>query len=824
MAVAKSLYLRLYLEGLKVPIQSFHVSGGVGTHVQAMIGIPPMPLIHKIKPRTLVHVGMKTSKDAKWLQVFSGEYVSYRHSEDTANRQFQLSCVGFTNYWESTFQYFLNNLDPASFAATEYNSFTTASNAKETTVKDLPESDFGNFIVQLLTRNNCDVHQGLLSVINLMANTETQNGDLSKPRINLFHERAYGVLRLGERQFMLPDDNIKKFVQTRNMLWLINKTSISLGDYCSLGQIISVFLSMVHYDWVSIVAPSYSTRGDNPGTSASPGLDHFIPGIGNSGSPRSSVSQAALALNLPETSTRVQRDVVFKPKTFGAAPPGCNLFFPGMFDKFSGGRMFLQEPTRLQIRASAISLGSGLSSEARAFGVHTYNAPKVLQDVRRVEEASLSSPDEYHTAFNQGSDVQVDSKLRAHQVLVQDEAYGIDETVTGVIPAVQEIGFAEYTSLRPDIAKKMGLVDLSASQEERDILAELNAPGSTPEKDDKIMDAHSASATQSAEGHMDNYLAASAEYRLQLARAGVRAVEGLTGPLNFNPVAGFPSLVFTRTAIYAGDIFNVNHTADCQAQAFTSVTIGNVREVDLLPGAVIGTGREKALLREALTLTGTIDSKAATASKFSSDALKLFKTELGQEFDQDRFNTLVDGFDPTDRTPVPPAWVNTAYLSSSIGSKVYAPLLGSSKEHDGAMSLFELAARGATGWIGGADNFVVAANVVFLDYLLAADRQAFIARTTTRNIATLEEGMSKFLGFKAPSEAVADKSRGFETEDLAGGLLAKSAPASITVSAGVASTGYTMPDANIPVRKVRYDAVLRFVKLISGESRKGIRG
>ena len=820
MAIAKNLYLRLYMEGLKVPIQSFHVSGGVGTHVQALIGIPPMPLIHKLKARTLVHVGMKTSLNDKWLQVFSGEYVSYRHSEDTANRQFRLSCVGFTNYWESTFQYFLNNLDMMSFAAAEISSFQTASNSREASVAQLPESGFGNFIVQLLTRNNCDIHQGLLSVINLMANTETQNGDLNKPRINLFHERAYGTLRLGERQFVLPDDNIKKLVQTKNMLNLINKQSSSLGNYSSLGHLLSVFLSMVHYDWVSIVAPSYSDRGTNPGTSASPGLDYFIPGVGDSSAPRSTVSQSAINLGLAGASNRVQRDVVFKPKTFGAAPPGCNLFFPGMFDKFSGGRMLLQEPTRLQVRASAIPLGP--SQESFAFGVHTYNAPSVLQDVRKVEEASIA--DGFQTLAGIGVESSTEGKLRAHQVLVQDEASGIDETLTGVIPVVQELGYAEYTSLVPSIARKMGLSAPTGIGFEDDILQALKNPDAAPDEDDQIADAQSASATSSIVGEMDNYLAESAKYRLELARAGVRAVEGLTGPLNFNPVAGFPGLVFTRTAIYAGDVFNVNHTADCQAQAFTSVTLGNVREVDLLPGAVIGDGREKALLRSALLMAGTIDSKSVTASKFVSDAMLLFRTELGQSFDKDRFDRLVDGFDPTDRTPAPPAWTNSAYLSSSIGAQVYRPLLGSSSVHHGSMSLFELAARGEEGRVSGAENFVVAANVVFLDYLLASDRQAFIAKTTTRGIATLEEGMSKFLGFSAPSESVPDKSRGFETEDLAKGLLAMREDSSVAVSAGIANTGYTMPDANIPVRKVRHDAVLRFVNLVSGESRRGIRG
>ena len=136
--VAKRLKLRLFLEGVEVPVISAVVNAGVNTPATASIQVIPTDDIHRIKPRTLVHVffldlypsethfkseafledrdqprdkgrlgqAAQDGIDGNYRLLFAGEVIGYTFAKSMGQRQAVLQCMDFTTYWDAAKQYF----------------------------------------------------------------------------------------------------------------------------------------------------------------------------------------------------------------------------------------------------------------------------------------------------------------------------------------------------------------------------------------------------------------------------------------------------------------------------------------------------------------------------------------------------------------------------------------------------------------------------------------------------------------------------------------------------------------------------------------------
>ena len=236
---------RLYLDGQRVPIKSVSVSASENNHIQASIEIPPAPMVRTLKPRTVVHVFVKESRNDTFHLFFEGEYIGYRDTEEAGRKAFELQCIGFTNFWETVYQFFINKFSPASIGQHEVASFVSGGavgqGASVTSVNiTMPRDISGNYVVEALLRNGSDVQQALLGVIHLMANMAGgQNGDVYSPRINSQIEKAFVNLRLGERIFILPDEAIKSLVGLKNARAVIEQIAGTLADFSTLSGVLT---------------------------------------------------------------------------------------------------------------------------------------------------------------------------------------------------------------------------------------------------------------------------------------------------------------------------------------------------------------------------------------------------------------------------------------------------------------------------------------------------------------------------------------------------------------------------------------------------------
>lgn len=843
---ARRLHMKLYVAGLRVPVRSATVNGSPNSHVSAAIEIPPGPLATSIQPRTPVHVVVKKSVEEPYELLFEGEYVAYSLHEDTGSKGFVMQCVGLTNYWETIYQYFIEKLAPASVGGNEIATFVSGGPLNEprvmTAIPIATPQVFGDYVVQALTKDNRSVQVAIMNALSLMANmNDNQNGNVLSPRINSQIERAYVNLRLGERVAMLPDTAIEKLVDTSlDMQVLLQKFSGQLSGFATMASIVTTFLQLVYYDWVPLIAPPYTLRNTKPPEGTGGALDFFRPVAVKAGSSeggfrstRSSItslpdfgetiasaSQLSAADRTTLTAlskaqgkgrvfdvTHVQRDVVFKPKTFFLPPPTCNLVFPCQFDRFNASRAFLQEPTRLRLRVQGLP---GLDPAVNDFSSLSYYAPYALETA--LDREGLTSNDVASTAVLTEDLLKTEDKsavqVKRYETLISDPGGSIDENITGVVPAFEEMGFAEYASLYVDPKDRAGALGQEKAASTA-VFAELQE---LQEFLKKAREKHKVTTSANADVHQ--YMSYIAQYKLEVQRSAPRSINGVSGPYNPNLVLGFPALVFSKTAIFSGELVSLNHSLQAQGAATTTFSLGMVRELSLLPGVSIGTSDELSMLEEALIKVGQaeIDKAVVPTAESVKRAVRQVSADRESVLSKDRADILVDGFDPVDKFPDQPDWLSYLYRPTSIADEVYKPLLG-----DAVGSSLSLIPRSVDEG-GHVDNQVLAANIIYLRYLQADDRVAFADTLTKRPITTASQCLKDFLGLaKEPSDALPDRGSGPFMEDLTEGL-----GLGIPVKSQKAVADDAIIDPFSPFLKSQVEAVRQYVTIMS--KTKGFRG
>lgn len=124
MTIGHQLGLRLFLEGVEIPVIGASVTIAPNTPTAASIQVIATDKILKLHPRTLVHLffydfvdassplapsvdGM-TEEDAfnsQYKLLFVGEVQGLSFQKDTGTRAVVLNCVDLSNYWDTTYQY-----------------------------------------------------------------------------------------------------------------------------------------------------------------------------------------------------------------------------------------------------------------------------------------------------------------------------------------------------------------------------------------------------------------------------------------------------------------------------------------------------------------------------------------------------------------------------------------------------------------------------------------------------------------------------------------------------------------------------------------------
>lgn len=119
---AQPLGLRLFLEGIEVPVAAATVDINEGAAAVAQIEIVALDSAFDLKPRTVVHLFFFDGDAWKYAPggdlgsyyklLFCGELFSYTFQKSGAgSRSFVLNCIDFSNYWDTSYIFQVNNAD-----------------------------------------------------------------------------------------------------------------------------------------------------------------------------------------------------------------------------------------------------------------------------------------------------------------------------------------------------------------------------------------------------------------------------------------------------------------------------------------------------------------------------------------------------------------------------------------------------------------------------------------------------------------------------------------------------------------------------------------
>lgn len=327
MAVAKPLHLRLFLEGIEVPVISAQVSINVNAPASAAIQVVPLDESMNLKPRTMVHLFFLDTKpvmnekdktrvdglESGYRLLFSGEVVGFSYVQTAQSRATVLQCLDFSSYW-----------DAAHATAVEYgpngNLFTNMGSlygGESSHFDDIVNFQSNKIISWLRQTPQTPGLKGVTGlaggVIRMM---EALGGvDRHYKGVNDFFSIAELRCKLLAQISAEENDSTAANLMAVSVFdeWL--RTGLqNAGQQVTFRDMLKLLFNYVHYE----VVPNPAAKFDD----------------------------AQKAANGEEAKSQRLRTQIIRPDCFFAAPPKCNVIFPEQYTQLSYDRMFINETTR----------------------------------------------------------------------------------------------------------------------------------------------------------------------------------------------------------------------------------------------------------------------------------------------------------------------------------------------------------------------------------------------------------------------------------------------------------------------------------------------
>jgi len=276
--VGQQLKLRLFLEGIEVPVIGVTVQVSLNSPATAAIQIIPLDSIMNFKPRTMVHVffydytndlpdavppgaGPETQTDASiplsnYSLLFCGEVIGLAMQETPLSRSAVLQCADFSTYWDTAYQMMIT-YGPSGNFLTEESAIWAGGNAIFNDIIDGHSSVMNTYLNQKPQTPGLQNVKGLMGgIISLL---EAMGG---VPRhthgINDFFTIAELKNHLLQQITAEQNDNTAQrlFDEKEFMAWL-ERGITSLGELVTFRDMIKLLFNWVYYEVVPITSPLY---------------------------------------------------------------------------------------------------------------------------------------------------------------------------------------------------------------------------------------------------------------------------------------------------------------------------------------------------------------------------------------------------------------------------------------------------------------------------------------------------------------------------------------------------------------------------------------
>lgn len=280
MANTQLLQLRLFLEGIEVPVIGASVTSAVGSPSQANIEVIGDRTVLEFPPRTMVHLFVydprakskvaPKSSDGKYTLLFCGDLMSVSYNKTGASRNATLSCLDDSSYHDLAYTYFFSNKsiqgDTIQDLTQERAYFVGASTGMS------GPTGSGDLLRQILEDVFRDptpktfgfsALRGLTGAMIRMIEKFSGITDLSRGGVNQFFSFHSRRKRLLSQIYVSESDNLAHhLLSSAFIIDFINKKATTLGELITLRQLMKYILDFIYYRIVPNSSPMYVPEGE----------------------------------------------------------------------------------------------------------------------------------------------------------------------------------------------------------------------------------------------------------------------------------------------------------------------------------------------------------------------------------------------------------------------------------------------------------------------------------------------------------------------------------------------------------------------------------
>ncbi len=273
MGVARGelIHLRLFLEGMEVPVISVSVTCSMGSPAQASIEVIPTDLLFELLPRTMVHAYYLDyeatkyggSKTGVYRLLFMGELFSLSMSKSAyGSRNAVLHCLDFSNLWDTHF-IFTQTMgdDEASGLFSNRRLLVGAGDATSLSFDEFITTPAVAIAALAGNRASPDT-PGLRgfegNVAGILAIMEYMGGVQGKYRgVNDWVTVEEGRVRLMDQLVADLGSTSDKLLRFSAFQQWIQGQAGQAGALTSFRQLLSLIMDMIYYEIVPVCCPTY---------------------------------------------------------------------------------------------------------------------------------------------------------------------------------------------------------------------------------------------------------------------------------------------------------------------------------------------------------------------------------------------------------------------------------------------------------------------------------------------------------------------------------------------------------------------------------------
>ena len=283
---AERLHIRLFVEGMELPVIAINIQVAPNSPAVASIQIPPLAEGMELLPRSIIHVffddgsyipdttqlhqastrpgdNQTTQNDlaaAGYRLLFCGELAGFQWQKQPYNRSLVLQCMDLSCYWDTAYQWVNTDLFgpgyKAMFSGGATNMFTDFMSEPGEVVSATIQAGMNNGTWQYPKLKG--LVGGIVHLLERIGGAYFTNGGKQYEGSNLFFSLA--ELRLHITQMIGAYDNDKTAQQLLGGSWdgLFGRAISNLGDHVSIRSVINALMPIIFHETYAQPAPYYT--------------------------------------------------------------------------------------------------------------------------------------------------------------------------------------------------------------------------------------------------------------------------------------------------------------------------------------------------------------------------------------------------------------------------------------------------------------------------------------------------------------------------------------------------------------------------------------